>query len=99
MAMLVIFSILTGAVLGLRFKVLILVPVIVLSFVAIGGIGAALGMSGRAIAVAFVVAATALQAGYLIGTVIRFTIAAARAPQPRSVQLAGTATLARRINS
>jgi hypothetical protein len=60
-------SLLGGLVLGLRFRVLILVPVIIagMTVIAIAGIG--LRASGWPIVVAIVAHAVGLQAGYLIG--------------------------------
>jgi len=76
---LLIFSFLAGAVLGQRFRVMVLLPltlVIVLvaipvSFVA--GVGLLDGMKATALA------SLALQAGYLFGSAARFALAAARA--------------------
>ena len=61
-----------GAVLGLCFRVVILIPIILLVVAAVAGIGLAFGMSAGPTVLAMVVAATALQLGYLGGSVARF---------------------------
>jgi len=79
MMMLAITAALMGFILGLRFKVLILAPAIVISLVAIFGIGIANGNNPRSILLATLFATTALQIGYLAGIVIRFGVARTRA--------------------
>jgi hypothetical protein len=68
-----------GAVLGLRFKVFVLVPAIALSSAASWGVGIAHGNSFWSILLATLFLMTALQVGYFAGTVIRFGVAKARA--------------------
>jgi hypothetical protein len=68
-----------GAVLGLRFKVFVLVPAIALSSAASWGVGIAHGNSFWSILLAMLFVMTALQVGYLAGIVIRFGVAKARA--------------------
>jgi len=68
-----------GAMLGLRFKVFVLVPAIALSFVASFGIGIANGNSLWSILVVTFLVMIALQIGYFAGTFIRFGVAKARA--------------------
>jgi len=72
-------SLLAGAALGMRFKVLVLVPAIFLALLAIlaGGISASASFSF--VALAMVIAATCLQLGYLLGVGARYAMAAARA--------------------
>ncbi|RTE90038.1 MULTISPECIES: hypothetical protein [Bradyrhizobium] len=79
MTALLIFSFLVGAVLGQRFRVLVLLPVTfallltVLPVSLMTSLGALEGLK------ATVFAAIALQAGYLFGSAARFSLAAARA--------------------
>ena len=61
---------LIGAILGLRFKVLILVPAFVTSSVAIFGTGIAHGDNPSSILLTAVLAITALQMGYTAGALI-----------------------------
>ena len=63
-----------GTVLGLRFKILALVPAIAVSTVAILAAGVAQGESRWPILLALVSAATALQLGYLLGTVVNLIV-------------------------
>jgi hypothetical protein len=64
--------ILIGTLLGLRFKVLILVPTILVGSTATLGIGIAYHHSLASILFATTVKATALQLGYLGGTIIHW---------------------------
>jgi hypothetical protein len=93
MAMILIFSTLFGAVLGTRFKVFILFPVIACEMLIVAG-GAMIIGSGFAWSVTLAAAcAAALQLGYLGGVATRFLMIAARLrtlrgepapnPQPR----------------
>lgn len=68
-----------GAILGLRFKVFVLVPAIVLSSVASCTIGIAHGNSLWSILLVVFFVATALQIGYFAGTAILFGVARVRA--------------------
>lgn len=84
MTMLMIGGALLGATLGLRFKVLVLLPV---TFIGVSGtvIFAILYQSSVAATIVLVVAlATTLQAGYFAGLFVRFVLVAARAPRLRS---------------
>jgi len=79
MTELLIFSFLAGAVLGQRFRVLMLLPVtfvLVLTVLPVG-LMTSLGLLGGLKAAVF--AAIALQAGYLFGSGARFALAATRA--------------------
>lgn len=77
--MLLIFSFLAGAVLGQRFRVLVLLPVtffLVLTVLPVdlmSNLGFLEGLKSATFA------AVALQAGYLFGSAARFSLAAARA--------------------
>jgi hypothetical protein len=84
MIMLALVGALAGAVLGLRYKVLILVPAIWLGVVLVVAVGIGHGDGAGSIALACAALATALQLGYLAGTFTRFTIAGARAARHRS---------------
>jgi hypothetical protein len=64
-------GVLIGVALGLRFKVLILIPVIVLAIVGAAVAGVARGDQMLSVALTMVIVATALQVGYLGGIVIR----------------------------
>ena len=78
MTMLAMTAMLIGAMLGLRFKVLILVPAIVIGSAATLGIGMAHSNSLWSILLAMALAITALQMGYLGGAAIRFVSAGER---------------------
>jgi hypothetical protein len=92
MTMLATTAILIGAVLGLRYKVLILVPATIFGSAATLGIGMAQMNSVWLVPLAMVLAITALQVGYLAGAVINFVIAGARARKG----LHGTTAVAQR---
>jgi hypothetical protein len=87
MLMAILFSSLVGAVLGTRFKVQVLLPGVPLAFMTAAGI---IGITQAVIAPALlagVLAAIALQIGYLGGLFTRWSVAAARiSPNPRYVQ-------------
>jgi len=91
--MLILFCALAGAVLGLRFRFLVLVPAIGLAVltVVVGGVARADGT--WAIVGAAAAVATVLQIGYLAGTVTRFAIAGARTARPRPVPTPAAALL------
>jgi hypothetical protein len=72
-------ALLVGAVLGMRFKVLILLPAIVASFLVIGAVGIGSSTGLGFVALAAIVAATCLQLGYLIGVALRHAVGLARA--------------------
>jgi hypothetical protein len=85
MAMLIIVSTLVGAVLGMRFRVFILVPAIVVGCLAAicGHVAFRVGLGATFAAVALI--AVGLQIGYLGGIATRFVIAATRvARRPKS---------------
>jgi hypothetical protein len=83
MIILVILSILFGAALGTRFKVLVLFPAIFVSAALIAGATAAHGSSVWSAVLSMAVSATGLQMGFLGGVATRFVVAAARAPRLR----------------
>lgn len=68
---LAIIGVLAGVVLGLRYKVLILVPAVAMAIVFAVIVGVASADHFWSIVLATVVAATSVQLGYLVGIVIR----------------------------
>jgi hypothetical protein len=74
---LMILSILFGAALGMRFKVLVLFPAIFVTLALVAGFGATYGKGMWPTVLAMVLSVTCLQMGYLGGTVARSVIAAA----------------------
>jgi hypothetical protein len=74
MAIFILCCALTGGVLGLRFKVLVLVPAIGLALVVTVFVGIARGDGDWAILGTAAAVATVLQIGYLAGTLARFAI-------------------------
>jgi Exopolysaccharide production repressor len=77
---------LVGAVLGTRFKVLILVPAIGLAAIANVAGGIVHGDSASAILTATVIAAVCLQLGYFCGMVAQYASAVARAHSSQPLQ-------------
>ena len=86
MSMLIVSVFLIGAALGVRFKVLILIPAIGLAFIAILAGGIARSDSASAILIAFVLASICLQIGYFCGIVMQHWLAMARAGNPHALQ-------------
>jgi hypothetical protein len=78
MSIFLVSLILFGAVLGMRFKVLILLPVIACAMAIVVMTGLATGEPTSAILVAGFVASVFLQVGYLSGVAFRSTTARAR---------------------
>ena len=76
--MLAMMTLLIGALLGLRFRVFILVPAIVVGSAAILSVGMARSDGIWPTLLAMLLAITALQVGYLSGAVIQFLVAKAR---------------------
>jgi hypothetical protein len=77
MMTLIVLIFLIGAMLGLRFKVLILFPAMALALIAVLAGGMTGGDSLSAILIAAVLAASCLQVGYLCGVLARYRIAPA----------------------
>ena len=77
----IILSGLTGAVLGTRLPVFVLIPVITLALLVVAAVGAINGDGIGSIAFDMLIVALALQFGYLIGNLTRFALAASRAPR------------------
>jgi len=83
---LAICGLLVGAVFGLRFKVLVLLPVTIVGAVWVGLGSLVWGLPAVTSLIAVTVFSLALQGGYLFGSALRFTLAAsrqARAPQAK----------------
>jgi hypothetical protein len=87
-------SALVGAVLGMRLRVLILIPVTGFAFVAIAGIGVARGEAPSLISIAMAFVAISLQVGYLVGSTTRFVMAASRISRRYKIQEPARSVLA-----
>jgi hypothetical protein len=74
----VIIHVLAGAALGLRFKVMILVPALTLTMLCAAIVGVTRRDQFWSIAVAMILLGTAIQVGYLAGILIRAKIASVR---------------------
>jgi uncharacterized membrane protein len=95
MIILALLSLLTGMVLGMRFKVLILVPAIACILPIAFGFGI---VRDHGLGSAIIIAAAALasvQIGYFGGALVRYSLAAARMSGLRSASLAGSQTARR----
>jgi hypothetical protein len=88
---LMIVGFLCGAVLGMRFKVLVLVPAIFLGGIVAAGSNMAVGETLWTSFLALVAVATALQLGYFFGSVVRHALAAPRSGVGRTVRARATA--------
>jgi hypothetical protein len=75
---LTILSIFAGATLGLRLRVLILLPVIMGGWLMTILIGISIGTTTLSVIVSMALIATGLQLGYLVGSLLRFILAAGR---------------------
>jgi hypothetical protein len=83
MMVFIIFGTLIGAVLGLRFKVFILIPTVCFALAIAAADGYARGHTLRWIALTMITAATSLQVGYIGGSILRSVVRAA----PERLQL------------
>jgi hypothetical protein len=79
MSIVAVLALLLGAVLGMRFKVLILLPVIACAVIIIATGGIASGAQGLPILVMAVLASICLQLGYFTGVMTRYVTLIARA--------------------
>ena len=79
MSIVVILALLLGAVLGMRFKILILLPAIACTVIIITTGGIASGGHGLAILVMAILGAICLQLGYFGGATTRHIMAVSRA--------------------
>ena len=87
MSTLILLATLLGAVLGMRFKVFILIPAIGFALIVILADGIARGTSVSGILIAAVIASSCLQIGYILSIITRYGIALARAGRLRKVSL------------
>jgi hypothetical protein len=87
MMILILIGVLVGAVLGLRFKVFVLAPVICIALVIVAVDGVARGDELWRLAVSMIVIATAVQLGYILGIVIQFVMDLARSTHHSTVSL------------
>jgi hypothetical protein len=69
---------LAGAVLGLRFRAMILLLAILIATAVVTGGGIATGESARALAITVLAIVAALQVGYICGAILRGTLVAPR---------------------
>jgi|HubBroStandDraft_6_1064221.scaffolds.fasta_scaffold2011408_1 hypothetical protein len=84
MLILAIVALLTGAVLGLRFKVLVLLPVIGLLILGVPIVGLAYSLSVPSIALTLGLSIAWLQLGYLGGVGTRYAMVMSRAARLRA---------------
>jgi hypothetical protein len=87
MSILILLAFLTGAVLGMRFKVFVLAPAFVFAAIAVFAAGIVRGDSLRAMLVAGMLALISLQIGYLGGILTRYAVTLARAGSRRKTSL------------
>jgi hypothetical protein len=83
MMMLAVITLLTGVLLGMRFKCLVLVPAVALATVAVVAGGVAHDEAAGAIALATLIAAVGLQVGYLGGLFVNHAAIVIRAARVR----------------
>ncbi len=76
-------GILIGAVLGMRFRVFVLVPVITLVWIVLGALGFANGVRPLLVIADMLFAGATLQFGFLLGLMTRHFIVGIRAPYHR----------------
>ncbi|MDB5653459.1 MAG: hypothetical protein JWQ94_1072 [Tardiphaga sp.] len=92
MIQLAIFSFLVGAVFGLRFKVIAVLPLMLIGGFAISVASWLQGQTLAAGLVTFLAFAAAMQAGYLFGSLTRFTVVAVRAARAQPARLSPRTT-------
>ena len=78
MGTLALTSLCIGAAIGLRFRVFVLFPLILVSFVVVTAWGLAQGQTGWSVILTDLIIGACLQFGYLGGTLPRFVLIAAR---------------------
>jgi hypothetical protein len=79
-------GILFGALLGLYFRALVLAPGILIAVAAVIAVGVDNGDGPKALALAVIVVAASLQAGYIAGSILRAMVSA---PQVSRVPTSG----------
>jgi len=91
MMILILLSVLVGAVLGLRFRVFVLVPVIcgALAIAVVDGLARGDGL--WRLVLAMIMIAASLQLGYILGIVVRFVMGAARADNHDRISMSKSA--------
>jgi hypothetical protein len=87
MWMLILLAFLLGAVLGMRFKVFVLIPATGFALIAIFATSTARGNSLSGTLIAAVLASSCLQIGYLLGIIARYSVALARAGRTRKASI------------
>jgi hypothetical protein len=87
MMVLMLIGVIVGAVLGLRFKVLVLAPVICIALVIVAVDGVARGDELWRLAVSMIGIGTAVQVGYVLGIVIQLLMDSARSSHHSTVSL------------
>ena len=87
MMVLMLIGVIVGAVLGLRFKVLVLAPVICIALVIVAVDGVARGDGLWRLAVSMIGIATAVQVGYILGIVIQLLMDSAPSSHHSTVSL------------
>lgn len=80
-----LFSMIVGALFGLRFRLFVLLPFTVVGGLATALVAALSGAPGLAVLTSTAIFWAGLQIGYLFGSLARFTIAAARLGRGASV--------------
>jgi len=86
MVMIALCSSLVGAVLGTRFRVLVLFPAALIGFVTIAVVAALKGAAVSSATLAVVLLVTSLQLGYVGGIFTRYCMVASRVALPRSLR-------------
>jgi hypothetical protein len=87
MSILILLVFLSGAVLGMKFRVFILAPAVGLSILAVCAVGYARGDAPPTLLVAATLALTAIQIGYLAGILTRHAMVSTRGGSPRKAPL------------
>ena len=82
MSTLILLSILFGALMGVRFKVFVLIPAIPFTLIVMLAYGMAFGTSLSRISIAIAVAVSCLQIGYIFGILARYGTTLAREARP-----------------
>jgi hypothetical protein len=95
MALLAILSFLAGAVLGMRFRVMVLIPAITCALATAIAIGAFRQQTVGSVALVAAATVTCLQIGYMAGIAIRHFLAATRTAGRRNAPLAHSQVLHR----
>jgi hypothetical protein len=95
MAVLAILSFLTGTVLGMRFRVMVLIPAITCALAIAVAIGVFRQHTVGSVALIAAATVTSLQIGYMAGIAIRHFLAAVRTPGRRDAPLARSQVLHR----